>query len=337
MKAIRVGVIGLGHLGRQHLRVYSELKEARLMGGYDIDLVKARERCRTLGTRAFPECEALLERVEAVSIAVPTLSHYEVARLVFDRGVHLLIEKPITRTLEEAEALIDDANRKNLVLQVGHIERFNGAMRALKDFSIKPLFIESHRLAPFDPRGTDVSVVLDLMIHDVDIVLSLVKSPIERVDAVGVGVVSEKEDIANGRILFKNGCVANLTASRIARKRMRKMRIFQHNAYITLDFLEGQAEMFRLVGPDLAGRETQQLSPDFGQIELGTKGNRILCERPLVQKEEPLKLELQSFLRAVQTGRRPVVSGEDGRDALKVGLQIVEGVKVHSARLRANF
>lgn len=336
MSPIRVGVVGLGHLGRHHLRVYSELAEAKLVGGYDIDHTVANERCGALGTKAFSSYEELLGEIDALNIVVPTVSHFDVAMRALKKGIHLLIEKPITRTIEEADTLIEEAKKQSCVLQVGHIERFNRAMRSVQHLPMKPLFIESNRLAPFNPRGTDVSVIHDLMIHDVDIVLSLVKSPIEQIDAVGAGVVSQDEDIANARLLFENGCVANLTTSRIARKRMRKMRIFQHNTYIVLDFLERQAELFRLVDANSCEAETEDICTDCGEVELGTKGKRILFERPVVDDEEPLKLELRSFLNAVQTGKRPIVSGEDGRRALEVAHQIIERVQEHSIRVHSN-
>ena len=337
MTKTRVGVVGLGHLGRHHLRVYSELEEAELVGGYDIDQKSANERCGALGTKAFSRYEELLEEVEALNIVVPTVSHFEVAMRAITKGIHLLIEKPITRTVDEADSLIEEAKKQNCILQVGHIERFNRAMRAVEKLPLKPLFIESCRLASFSPRGTDVSVIHDLMIHDVDIVMSFVKSPIEQIDAVGAGVVSQDEDIANVRLLFENGCVANLTTSRIARKRMRKMRIFQPNTYIVLNFLEGKAELFRLVDSGSCESQAEELCTDFGEVEFGKKGKHILFERPLAEDEEPLKLELRSFLQTIQRNGRPVVSGEDGRLALKVVHDIIEHVKAHSARLQFDF
>ena len=337
MRTVRVGVAGLGHLGRHHLRIYSDLEEADLIGGYDIDQRLAKERCGALGTKAFSKYEELLEEIDALNIVVPTRSHFEVAMSALKRGIHLLIEKPITRTIDEADVLIQEAKEQNCIIQVGHIERFNGALRTVEHLNMKPLFIESSRLAPFNPRGTDVSVIHDLMIHDVDIVLSLVKSSVEKIDAVGAGIVSQDEDIANARLLFENGCVANLTTSRIARKRKRRMHIFQHDTYIVLDFLEGQAELFRLVDSESAESKAEEFCPDFGEVEFGTKGKRILCERPLVEDEEPLKLELRSFIQTIQKGERPAVSGEDGRQALKVVHDIIEQVQVHSARVQSDL
>jgi predicted dehydrogenase len=335
MSKINVGVVGLGHLGRHHLRIYAELEEANLVGGYDIDQALTEERCSALGTKAFRTYESLLDKVQALNIVVPTIAHYEVAQKALDRGIHLLIEKPITRTLEEADALIEEAAKRKCVLQVGHIERFNKAMQAIQGLSIDPLFIEAQRLSPFHPRGTDVSVIHDLMIHDVDIILHLVQSPIEQIDAVGASVVSQDEDIANARLRFENGCVANMTASRIARKRVRKIRIFQHNTYINLDFAEGQAELFRLIDCDSTSADDENLCTDFGQVEHGIQGKRIVFEQPMVENtDDALTLELKSFLRAVSTGERPTVPGEDGRRALDVVHRILGQVEEHSAHLR---
>lgn len=334
MAQINVGVVGLGHLGRHHLRIYSELEEANLVGGYDIDQALAEERCEALGTKAFQDYESLLDDIQALNIAVPTVAHYEIAMKALARGVHLLIEKPITRTVEEADGLIEEAKKQNCILQVGHIERFNKALRAIRTVHLEPLFIDAQRLAPFNPRGTDVSVIHDLMIHDVDIILHLVQSPIEQVDAIGASVVSQDEDIANARLRFANGCVANITTSRIARKRIRKMRIFQHNTYINLDFNEGQAELFRLIDCSSATKKDQQVCTDFGEVELGVQGKQILLEQPLADDtDDALTLELKSFLHAIHTGERPIVSGEDGRQALDVAHRIIEQVQEHSARL----
>jgi predicted dehydrogenase len=267
---------------------------------------------------------------------VPTVSHFEVAMRALKKGIHLFIEKPITHTLEEADALIQEAKKQNCVLQVGHIERFNRAMRAVHSLNIQPLFIESQRLAPFNPRGTDVSVIHDLMIHDVDIILSLVRSPLEQIDAVGASVVSQDEDIANARLRFENGCVANITTSRIARKRSRKMRIYQHNMYISLDFAEGRAELFRLIDRDTISDNDRNICSEFGQVELGSRGKRILFEQPTVEeKGDALTLELKLFLQAIRTGEPPIVSGEDGRQALAVVQTIIERVHEHTERVQS--
>ncbi|UCE18907.1 MAG: Gfo/Idh/MocA family oxidoreductase [Gemmatimonadota bacterium] len=338
MTKIKVGVVGLGHLGRHHIRIYSELKEAELIGGYDIDRALAEERCGALGTVPFSSYEELLNEIDALNIVVPTVSHYEVALPALKRGIHVLIEKPISRTVEEADSLIKEAKKQNCVLQVGHIERFNRAMRAVRNLDIQPLFIESQRLAPFNPRGTDVSVVHDLMIHDVDIVLSFVRSPLERIDAVGARVVSRHEDIANARLRFKNGCVANITASRIARKRIRKMRIFQHDTYIHLDFAEGRTELFRLIDGDTVSQNEGTICREFGQVELGAQGKRILLEHPAIEENgDALTLELKSFLHAIGTGGPPLVSGEDGRQALDVVHRIIEGAHEHAADVHNLF
>ncbi len=331
MKPVRVGVAGLGNLGRHHLRVYSELKEAELIGAYDRDQKLAAERCGALGTTSFSHYEALLERVDALSIVVPTMAHFEVAMEALQRGVHILLEKPISRTVEEAQTLIETAREHKCVLQVGHIERFNRALRSVEGMITHPLFIEAQRLAPFSPRGTDVSVIQDLMIHDLDIILGLVSSPVERLDAVGAAIVSAEEDLANARLLFRNGCVAAITTSRMARERRRKMHIFQPDSYLSLDLLEGTADVFRL-----ADAGTGDACDAFGQIELGSRKRQIVAAHPLAEQEESLKLELRSFLNALETGRKPVVTGEDGLKALRLAHEIMSAARQHAARTSIN-
>jgi len=232
---VKVGVIGVGHLGRHHTRVYRQLPQAQLVGVHDIDSEKAQKVAKEFDTRYFENLDDLLERTDAVSLVVPTTIHYALACDILDQGKNLLIEKPITETVKQAEELVSLAGAKNVILQVGHIERFNPAFKAIENLKLEPKFIESHRLAQFNPRGTDVAVILDLMIHDLDLILSLVKSEVKRIDAAGVSVISDSEDIANARLTFENGCVANITASRISARPLRKMRLFQRNSYISLD------------------------------------------------------------------------------------------------------
>ncbi|MDE3056933.1 MAG: Gfo/Idh/MocA family oxidoreductase [Bacteroidota bacterium] len=322
---ITVGVIGVGHLGSLHAKMYAEISDAAFAGVFDVDAERRDNIAGMFSVRAFDSLDGLLGEVNAVSIATVTSSHFEVAKRALDAGVHVLIEKPITQTLAEADELIKLARARGCLIQVGHIERFNPAILALEAYNLKPMFIESHRLAQFNPRGTDVAVVLDLMIHDIDIILSLVHSPVASIDANGVAVVSDSADIANARLKFQNGCVANVTASRISQNKMRKMRMFQHNAYISIDFSQGMAEVFRLVengGP--ASQSTMML----GRIGEGKKKRTIVYEQPEVKEVNALKYELESFVRSIRTGEPPVVSGADGRSALEVAQEILKKIEV---------
>lgn len=324
---IKTGVIGTGHLGSLHAKMYSDIASAEFTGVYDADAARCKSVASDYKVRAFNSIEELLTAVDAVSIATVTTAHYQVALQALNAGVHVLIEKPITITLAEADELIALAQKKNLLIQVGHIERFNPAILSVEPYNLKPMFIESHRLAQFNPRGTDVAVVLDLMIHDIDIILSLVDSPVKQIDANGVAVVSEHPDIANARLQFENGCVANVTASRISRNKMRKMRLFQHNAYISVDFTLGQADVFRL-GKEGEGSIWSTML--LGKIGEGKKKRSIIYEQPEVKKINALKYELESFIDAVQRSSRPVVSGEDGRRALEVAQEIMKKIQVQN-------
>ena len=306
MKSIRVAVIGVGHLGSIHTRIYSELQSAQLVAICDIVPEKAQQLAEQFGCRAITDFRQLLGEVDAVSIAVPTQLHFPIARAFLSKGTHALVEKPITNTLGEADRLLALAKKTNAILQVGHVERFNAALRKVYDSLKDPRFIEVHRLAPFQPRGTEVGVVLDLMIHDIDILLGLVKSPIRRIEAVGVTVLTPFEDIANARITFKNGAVANLTASRISREAMRKFRIFQSEAYVSMDFLSQAVDLYhRLDG-------------------------QITHEALSIPKEEPLKTELASFLETIQHRRPPPVSGQEAREALAVALKVTRLIGIGS-------
>jgi predicted dehydrogenase len=265
----------------------------------------------------------LLDSVKAVSVATPTLAHWPIARQAIESGVHLFIEKPITKTVAEAEELVSAAKRKGIKVQVGHIERFNPALLALEHYGLNPMFVESHRLAQFNPRGADVAVVLDLMIHDIDIILSLVGSPVEKIEANGMAVVSDEIDIANARLQFKNGCVANVTASRISQKKMRKMRLFQKDAYISVDFSEGSAEVFRIAGEDEPALSTTMM---LGEIERGKLKRKIVYERPGVKEVNALRYELELFVDAVLLDRQPAVTAEEGLMALKIAHDIIEKI-----------
>jgi predicted dehydrogenase len=276
------------------------------------------------GIKAFSTLDELLSQVEAVSIATVTQSHYDVAMEAIKRGVHLLIEKPITATIEQAKTLTELSETKGLKLQVGHIERFNPAILALEPYNITPLFIESHRLAQFNPRGSDVAVVLDLMIHDIDLILSLVKSKVTRIDANGIAVISDTPDIANARLQFENGCVANVTASRISQNKMRKMRLFQRDAYISIDFAQGLAEVFRLVDEQTPNVKSTMM---LGKIDQGQHKRIIVYEQPEVQEVNALKYELERFVESVQKNLETPVTGRDGLHALEVAQEILQKIK----------
>lgn len=270
MNKVKVGVIGTGHLGSLHTKMFAQIDQAELVGIYDINSTQAEKIAAEFHTKAFNKVDDLLQNVEAVSVASVTQSHFDVGMRVLGYGVHVLVEKPITATIEQARLLVAEAEKRSLKLQVGHIERFNPAILALEPYQTKPLFIESHRLAQFNPRGSDVAVVLDLMIHDIDLILSLVQSPVTRINANGLAVISDTADIANARIQFESGCVANVTASRISQNKMRKMRLFQADAYISIDFAQGLCEVFRLID-----EHTPDIKPTMllGKIDQGTKSD----------------------------------------------------------------
>jgi predicted dehydrogenase len=317
-KAPRVGVIGAGGLGQHHVRILGELANARMVGFFESRPERAAEISATHGTRAFDSLDSLLEEIDAVTIVVPTPGHYEVAKQALERGVHVLIEKPITATLEQADELLELARRKGALVQIGHVERFNRAIRAALPYVDAPRFIESDRLAPFNPRGSDVAVVLDLMIHDIDLILTLVGAHVSSVAAVGVGVLTPSVDIANARLGFASGAVANITASRISRERMRKVRLFQQSGYLSLDLGAGNGEFFRL-------RQNLDLA-ELAKAPLAVESfvERIPLEAP---EGEPLRLEFESFLAAVRGEAEIAVSGEAGRAALAVALQIVAEIE----------
>jgi predicted dehydrogenase len=330
MNPSRVGVIGTGHLGALHAKMYAQIPAANLVGVFDVDPARSEKCAAEFGIKAFAQMDDLLKNVEAVSIATVTQSHYDVAMQVIKHGIHLLIEKPITATIEQARELTKMAEMKGLKLQVGHIERFNSAILALETYNIKPLFIESHRLAQFNPRGSDVAVVLDLMIHDIDLILSLVKSKVTRIDANGVAVISDTPDIANARLQFENGCVANVTASRISQNKMRKMRLFQHDAYISIDFAQGLAEVFRLVEENTPGIKPTMM---LGKIDQGLHKRMIVYEQPEIKEVNALKYELERFVESIQKNIEPPVTGRDGLHALEVAQEILQ--KIETQKIKA--
>ncbi len=324
MDRLRIGIAGVGHLGNLHAKMLAQIPTADFVGVYDLDHERARSVAAEHRTKAFESLDDLLGKIQALSIATVTRNHFDVGRRAVAAGVHLFIEKPITATIDEARTLLQEAEARGCKVQVGHIERFNPAILALEPYRIAPLFIESHRLAQFNPRGSDVAVVLDLMIHDIDLILSLVRSPVERIDANGVAVVSPSPDIANARLQFRNGCVANVTASRISQNKMRKMRLFQKDAYISIDFAQGLAEVFRLVDEQTPGLKPTML---LGKIDQGQRKRVIVYEQPDVKDVNALKFELEAFIRAVLQNTEPPVPGREGLQALEVAQEILQKIE----------
>lgn len=315
MNKIKAGVIGTGHLGSLHVKMLLQVKNCEIIGIYDSNPEQAKKASNEYRVKAFQDIDELLISVDAVSIAATTSAHYEIAKKCFEKNIHVFIEKPITATIPQAEELVKIASEKKMKLQVGHIERFNPALISLEKYIVEPMFIQTDRLAQFNPRGTDVAVVLDLMIHDIDIILSLVKSEVKSIEASGVAVVSNTLDIANARIQFENGAVANVTASRISQKKMRKMRIFQRDNYISLDFITGVSEVFRLIPFE---EKAKSSSISFGEIGIGERKKRVIYEQPEIKEINALKYELELFVDSVLNDINPVVSGIDGLKALKV-------------------
>lgn len=320
---LKAGVLGAGHLGKIHLKLLTQSEKYDLVGFYDADQNAAEKIERELGYRSFPSMESLIAASEMVVVVTPTVNHFECAKKVIEAGKHLFIEKPITQTVKEAEEIRDLAHRQKVRGQVGQVERFNPAFMAVKDKISHPMFIETHRLAEFNPRGTDVSVVLDLMIHDIDIVLSVVQSEVKTVSASGVSVLSETPDIANARIEFKNGCVANLTASRISLKKMRKARFFQRDAYISVDFLEKKCEVVKM-------KDAPEEIDDFALILTNAEGvkKQIYFENPTIENNNAILDELESFYEAIVQDKTPEVSLKQGTEALRVAMLVIENFKL---------
>lgn len=316
---IKAGVLGAGHLGKIHLRLLKQSEKYELIGFHDADEANAKKVEAEFGYKYFNSVEALIEVVDVVDIVTPTLSHYECARLAITKGKHIFIEKPITNTVEEAETIRTLVAEHNVKGQVGHVERFNPAFKAVKDQIANPMFIETHRLAEFNPRGTDVPVVLDLMIHDIDIILSVVNSKVKQISASGVSVISDTPDIANARIEFVNGCVANLTASRISLKNMRKTRFFQKDAYISVDFLEKKCEVVKM-------KDAPEEPGDFDMILQNAEGNKkqIYFDNPEIPVNNAILDELESFADAINNNTTPIVTLHDGTEALRVANMIID-------------
>lgn len=315
---LKAAVLGAGHLGKIHLKLLKQSEQFELAGFYDPNDENANSVVKEFGYRRFQNLKALFDEVDVVDIVTPTLNHFDCARMAIERGKHIFIEKPITKTVEEAEKIRDLVKKHGVKGQVGHVERFNPAFLAVKDKIHNPMFIETHRLAEFNPRGTDVPVVLDLMIHDLDIILSVVNSPVKEVRSSGVSVISDTPDIANARIVFENGCVANLTSSRISLKNMRKSRFFQKDAYISVDFLEKKNEVVRM-------KDAPESPDEFAMILQNAEGNKkqIYFENPEVVQNNAILDELDSFARAIEEDSTPIVSLRQGTEALKLAYQII--------------
>ncbi|MBC8213904.1 MAG: Gfo/Idh/MocA family oxidoreductase [Candidatus Marinimicrobia bacterium] len=314
---VKIGVIGVGYLGNYHVQQLQQIENSIVVGIYDSDKNRLSKISNDYSVKAFSDIDDLLRKCDAVSIATPTSTHHLVAQKALSAGCHLFIEKPITQTVEEAQNLLEMSSKNKKIIQVGHIEQFNPAFLALDKQHISPMFIESHRLAPFNPRGIDVPVVLDLMIHDIEIVLSLVKSKVTEIRASGVKVASTSEDIANARIEFQNGCIANLTASRISQKKMRKMRLFQENTYVTVDFLEGIVEMYETHDKNITAPKNTQVFPFDGHEE-----KVVWYVKPEVKPANALRLELEHFIESISLEKIPDVDGKNATDALHLAIEI---------------
>jgi predicted dehydrogenase len=318
---LKVGVLGAGHLGKIHLRLLNQSEKYELVGFFDPFEENANKVAAEFGYKKFDSIESLIAAVDVVDIVTPTIQHFECAKMVIEAGKHIFIEKPIATTVSEAEEIVALANKYNVKGQVGHVERFNPAFTAVKDMIDKPMFIETHRLAEFNPRGTDVPVVLDLMIHDIDAILSVVKSKVKTVNASSVAVISDSPDITNARLEFENGCVANITASRISMKNMRKSRFFQKDAYISVDYFDKICEVVRM-------QDAPEIPGDFDMILQNAEGvkKQIYFDNPNVNPNNAILDELESFADAISNNTTPIVSLEDGTEALRVAYQIIDSI-----------
>jgi predicted dehydrogenase len=304
---LRIGIAGLGHIGKNHARILAELPDCELASVFDTNADLAREIADRHGTRAAATLDEFAQSIDAATIATPTPTHFPIAEQLLKAGKHLLVEKPITETTGDARRLVDLAHEAGRILQVGHVERFNPVMSKLEQLLTQPRFIEAHRLSPYPNRSIEIGVVLDLMIHDLEIILHLVRSPVKSIDAVGVPVLSRGEDIATVRLHFQNGCVANVTASRISPEKLRKIRVFQREGYVSLDYQNQTGEIYRLTG------------------------GRIEREEVEIEKDEPLKLELAAFVECARQGKQPKVSGFEGAAALELAVEITRRIEEHAA------
>jgi predicted dehydrogenase len=327
---IPVAVIGTGHMGRHHVRIYHELPEAELVGVVDLDAKRAGEVAAPYGAPVYTSVADVLDKVRAVSVAVPTVAHVEVALPFLEKGLAVLIEKPIATDSATARRLLEVAERHKALIQVGHTERFNPVVRAMKRMEVEPKFIETHRISPFTFRSADVSVVMDMMIHDIDIVLSMVKSQARRIDAVGVSVLSQQEDVANAWVNFDSGCVVNLTASRLALKTERKIRVFADQAYLSLDYQKKSGiAVKKAANLDLLKLAREKNAEDLSQLAGMDFSSMVKVEPLQIDDVEPLRAELQSFLASVRTGEPPEVSAADGLAALELAERIVAACREH--------
>jgi predicted dehydrogenase len=323
MEKLKAGIFGMGHLGKIHLKVLKEIcterNDIEIAGVYDSDKEKNESVSKENNYAVNNTPEELIEKINTAIIVIPTSSHFEIANKTISNNINTFIEKPVTDTTAEAEKLLELSKSKKIKIQIGHIERFNAAILALDSYNLAPMFIETHRLAQFNPRGTDVSVIQDLMIHDIDIILNLVKSKVKSIDANGVAIITDKIDIANARIKFENGCVANITASRISLNKMRKMRLFQKSAYISIDFLQNTSEVFRLDD----GKSDNGNSIALTEFVQGDKKVKIFYEKPPVKEVNSMKYEMNAFLDSIVKDKEPIVTLEDGLQALEVANEIV--------------
>jgi predicted dehydrogenase len=330
MSKLRIGVIGTGHLGRIHTKLWSENTTSQLTGVYDAINEKAKAVADEFSTLAYSSLEELCSNVDAVTIAASTTSHYEIADFCINHGIHCLIEKPITSTYEQSQKLIELAKNKKVILQVGHVERFNPAILAAKKYNIEPKFIETHRLSQFKPRATDVSVIHDLMIHDIDILLWMAKSPVKSIDANGVNVLTETTDIANARLTFENGAVANITASRISAKPMRKMRIFQKDMYLSIDFGLPELEIFRILDEEETISDGTPATM-LGSINQGLKNKNIYYQKPEIVQINAISEEQYAFAESITKGNPVPVRADEAAEALRIAEIIEDHVKNTSA------
>lgn len=328
---LKIGVLGAGHLGKIHLKCIQQIPEYELIGFYDSDVANAQKVAEDFNLKAFDSIEALIDATDVVDIVTPTVSHFSCAAQSLKKSRHVFIEKPVVATPEEANELIALARKAKVKVQVGHVERFNPAFLAVQNSLNNPLFIEAHRLAQFNPRGTDVPVILDLMVHDIDIVLSSIRSKVKSISASGVAVVSDTPDITNARITFENGAVANLTASRISLKNMRKARFFQKDAYITVDFLEKQSEIVRMKSISKEPDDPMAMVIDLGE---GKGSKQISFEKPEIGPVNAIKMELEKFYEAIINDKTPAVSIEDGVEVLRLAYQILDEVNKNVSQIK---
>ncbi len=328
---VRAAVVGVGHMGRHHARLYSEISQSRLVAVVDADLGRASKYAKEYGAQAFASIDELPDNVQAVSVAVPTIHHRAISETLLKRGMAVLVEKPLAPTVEDADALLACARKTGTLLAVGHTERFNPVVRAMSRLDIKPKYIEAQRISPFRFRSADIGVVSDMMIHDIDIILNLVDSEVERVDAVGVNVLGQHEDVANARVVFKNGAVANFAASRLALKTDRRIRVFCETAYLSLDYQrKSGVAITRDANLDIISLAKDKNLDDLAQLANVDFGQMVKVEPLTIDDVEPLKAELESFLESVRTGSPPAVTAEDGAAAVRLAADIVKAIAAHN-------